>query len=300
MTITAPSPRATERIAAAMTVLMCRPTHFTVTYRINPWMDPESPTDTDRAVAQWEILRETYKGLGFNVREIAPIEGLPDMVFAANGGLVIDDVAYTASFHFPQRQPEGPAYGAWFAAAGLKVSRAQFVNEGEGDFLPIGDVILAGHGFRTDTASHGEASRVFGREVVALELVRPEFYHLDTALTILDRRPGSEHIAYLPGAFSEASLSELRRRFPDAIEVSEEDAAVFGLNAVSDGLHVITAAAATGFHAQLRDHGYTPIGVDLTELLLGGGGVKCCTLELRSAFELPSALELPGAPGKEL
>jgi len=233
-------------------VPLCRPTHFTVTYRINPWMDPESPTDTDRAVAQWEILRETYKDLGFDVREIAPIEGLPDMVFAANGVLVIDDVAYTASFHFPQRQPEGPAYGTWF-----------------------------------------EASQVFGREVVALELVRPEYYHLDTALTILDRRPGSEHIAYLPGAFSEATLSELRRRFPDAIEVSEEDAAVFGLNAVSDGLHVITAAAATGFHAQLRDHGYTPIGVDLTELLLGGGGAKCCTLELRSA------LEPTGAPGKE-
>lgn len=283
MTITAPSPRTTERVPIAMTVLMCRPTHFNVTYRINPWMDPDSPTDTGRAVAQWERLRETYRGLGFDVREIAPIEGLPDMVFAANGGLVIDDVAYTASFHFPQRQPEGPAYGTWFESAGLTVHRAQFVNEGEGDFLPIGDVILAGHGFRTDTASHDEAARVFGREVVALELVRPEFYHLDTALTILDRRPGFEHIAYLPGAFSEASLSTLRSRFPDAIEVSEEDAAVFGLNAVSDGLHVITAAAATGFHAQLRDHGYTPIGVDLTELLLGGGGVKCCTLELRSA-----------------
>ena len=116
---------------------------------------------------------------------------------------------------------------------------------------------------------------------MALELVRPEYYHLDTALTVLDRTPGAEHIAYLPGAFSESSLAILRRRFPDAIEVSEEDAAVFGLNAVSDNLHVITAAAATGFHAQLRDAGYEPIGVDLSELLLGGGGVKCCTLELR-------------------
>ncbi len=283
MTITAPSQRGTERIAQAMTVLMCRPTHFTVSYRINPWMDPSSPTNTGRAVAQWEHLRETYRALGFAVREISPIAGLPDMVFAANGGLVIDDIAYTASFHFPQRQPERPAYGAWFASAGLTVHWSQFVNEGEGDFLPIGDVILAGHGFRTDTASHDEAASVFGREVLSLQLVRPEFYHLDTALTILDRRPGHEHIAYLPGAFSEESLAELRRRFPDAIEVSEEDAVVFGLNAVSDGLHVITAAAATGFHDQLRDHGYTPIGVDLTELLLGGGGAKCCTLEVRSA-----------------
>jgi len=280
MTITAPSQRAT-RVATPLSILMCRPSHFTVTYRINPWMNPDSPTDTPRAVAQWEALRDVYVALGFHVHEIDPIHGLPDMVFAANGGLVIDGVAYTASFHYPQRQPEGPAYANWLGGAGYDVRHASVVNEGEGDFLTIGDVILAGHGFRTDPASHDEAARVFGREVVALRLTRPEFYHLDTALAVLDDRLGHEHVAYLPSAFDADSLSELRRRFPDAIEVAEEDAAVFGLNAVSDGLHVITAALAKGFHAQLREHGYEPIGVDLSELLLGGGGVKCCTLALR-------------------
>lgn len=280
MTITAPSPRAT-RLATPLTVLMCRPSHFTVAYRINPWMDPNSPTDTALAVAQWERLRATYVGLGFDVHEIAPIDGLPDMVFAANGGLVIEGIAYTASFHYPQRQPEGPAYANWLAEAGYDVRHASVVNEGEGDFLAIGDVILAGHGFRTNPASHDEAAEVFGREVIALRLVRPEFYHLDTALAVLDDRPGHEHVAYLPGAFDAASLAVLRDRFPGAIEVSEEDAAAFGLNAVSDGLHVVTAERATGFHEQLREHGYQPIGVDLTELLLGGGGAKCCTLALR-------------------
>ncbi len=280
MTITAPSQRAT-RVATPLTILMCRPSHFTVTYRINPWMNPDSPTDTARAVAQWESLRDVYEDLGFDVHQIDPIDGLPDMVFAANGGLVIDGVAYTASFHYPQRQPEGPAYATWLNHAGYDVRHASVVNEGEGDFLAIGDVILAGHGFRTDPASHDEASAVFGREVVALRLTRPEFYHLDTALAVLDDRPGHEHVAYLPGAFDAASLEELHSRFPDAIEVSEEDAAVFGLNAVSDGLHVVTADRATGFQAQLREHGYEPIGVDLSELLLGGGGAKCCTLALR-------------------
>jgi len=282
MTITAPSQRAT-RVATPLTVLMCRPSHFTVSYRINPWMNPDSPTDTQRAVSQWEALRDAYELLGFEVHEIDPIDGLPDMVFAANGGLVIDGVAYTASFHYPQRQPEGPAYATWLEGAGYDVRYSSVVNEGEGDFLAVGDVILAGHGFRTDPASHDEASGVFGREVIALRLVRPEFYHLDTALAVLDGRVGREHVAYLPGAFDADSLSLLRDRFPDAIEVSEEDAAVFGLNAVSDGLHVITAERATGFHAQLREHGYEPIGVDLSELLLGGGGVKCCTLALRGS-----------------
>ena len=63
--------------------------------------------------------------------------------------------------------------------------------------------------------------------------------------------------------------------------VIQEDAAVLGLNSYSDGLNVVIAARAKGFEQQLREAGYRPIGVDLSELLLGGGGVKCCTLELR-------------------
>lgn len=282
MTLTAPAVRH-NRVATPLTVLMCPPAHFTVSYRINPWMNPQDPTDTLRAVAQWTRLRDVFRDLGFEVREIEPIPGLPDMVYAANGGLVIDSIAYPANFHYPERQPEGPAYAAWLASQGYEVREARAVNEGEGDLLPVGDVILAGHGFRTSLDSHRELADVYGREVVSLRLVTPEFYHLDTALAVLDDRPGHEHIAYLPEAFDAPSLAELRGRYPDAIEVAKADADVFGLNTVSDGLHVITAAAATGFQAQLRAAGYQPIGVDLTELLLGGGGAKCCTLVLRES-----------------
>ena len=56
---------------------------------------------------------------------------------------------------------------------------------------------------------------------------------------------------------------------------------MLGLNAVSDGLHVVLPAAAKGLAAQLADHGFEPIGVDTSELLKGGGGPKCCSLELR-------------------
>ena len=69
---------------------------------------------------------------------------------------------------------------------------------------------------------------------------------------------------------------------PDAIEVTSADAYVLGLNAVSDGQHVVLPEAATGFAAQLTAAGFDPIGVDLSELLKGGGSVKCCTLEVYS------------------
>ena len=283
MTMTQTTAETPASAAVRPSVLMCRPDHFTVSYRINPWMFPQQPTDTALAVRQWEVLYRTYLDLGFDVHLIDPIVGLPDMVYAANGGFVLDGIAYGASFTHPERQPEGPAYLKWFADAGFDARVPESVNEGEGDFLLVGDRILAGTGFRSATASHEEIGRIYGREVVSLNLVNPSFYHLDTAVAVLDARPDADRpqIAYLPSAFDEASLEILRDLFPDAILATEEDAAVLGLNSFSDGQNVVIASRATTFAAQLREAGYTPIGVDLSELLRGGGGVKCCTLELR-------------------
>jgi N-dimethylarginine dimethylaminohydrolase len=284
MTMTDASPVAPQRHASQRSVLMCRPEYFTVSYRINPWMHPEDPTDTSLAVTQWEVLYRTYLDLGFDVQLVDPIRGLPDMVYAANGGFVLDNIAYGASFTYPERQPEGPAYMEWFGANGYQVRVPENVNEGEGDFLLVGDVILAGMGFRTASTSHEELARIFGRPVITLNLVNPSFYHLDTAVAVLDPSPAAgeaANIAYLPSAFDEPSLAILRERYPNAIIVTEEDAAILGLNSYSDGYNVVIASRAKDFERQLRERGYNPIGVDLSELLLGGGGVKCCTLELR-------------------
>ena len=256
---------------------MCRPEHFTVSYRINPWMHPEDPTSTATAVAQWDVLYRTYLELGFDVQLIDPVEGLPDMVYAANGGFVLDGKAYGASFTYAERQPEGPAYMDWFRENGFDVRVPENINEGEGDFLLVGERILAGTGFRSASNSHEEIAGIFGREVVTLNLINPSFYHLDTAIAVLD----DTNIAYLESAFDEESLTKLRALYPDAIIATEEDAAVLGLNSYSDGYNVVIASRAKDFERQLRERGYNPIGVDLSELLLGGGGVKCCTLELR-------------------
>ncbi len=279
---------APERRQHLRRYLMCRPEFFTVSYKINPWMEPSVPTDTALAVRQWQVLYDTYIALGHEVELIDPIEGLPDMVYTANGGFLIDNVAYGAKFRFQERVPEGPAFMEWFAANGFDVREPVEVNEGEGDFLLVGNTILAGTGFRSTGDSHREAAEVFGREVVSLNLVNPNFYHLDTAISVLDPVEGVErggperaNIAYLPEAFDDASRSELERRYPDAILVSSEDGAVFGLNSASDGRNVIISPRAKGFERQLRERGYTPVLVDLSELLLGGGGIKCCTLELR-------------------
>lgn len=258
--------------------LMCRPTYFAVQYRINPWMDPSAPYDTDLAINQWAALRDTYLDLGHTVQEIEPLPGQPDMVFAANGATVVDGMVLGAQFRDPERADEAPAFSGWFEAAGFPVFDPKHTNEGEGDLLPVGDMILAGTGFRTAHAAHARAQEVFGRPVITLQLVDPRFYHLDTALCILD----DQTVAYLPEAFSAGSLAVLRRLFPDAVLATLADAEVLGLNAVSDGHHVILPVQATHLADALRQRGYQTIGVDVSELRKAGGGPKCCTLEVRA------------------
>ena len=265
------------RVAQKKSVLMCRPEYFTVSYRINPWMFPENPTDQDLAMSQWLSLYETYQRLGIDVDLIDPIEGLPDMVYAANGGFVLDGIAYGAKFRHAERAAEGPAYLAHLANRGFDAHEAVEVNEGEGDFLLVGDVILAAHGFRSEGGSHEELATLFGRPVISLTLINPSYYHLDTALAVLD----DDTIAYLPTAFDAESNRVLQERYPDAIIANEEDAAVLGLNLYSDGKNVVMAEQATTLRRDIESRGFVTHGVNLSELLLGGGGVKCCTLELR-------------------
>jgi N-dimethylarginine dimethylaminohydrolase len=258
--------------------LMCRPTHFAVTYRINPWMDPTAPYDSALAISQWENLRQAFLGLGHTVELIDPLPGLPDMVFAANGGTVVDGRVLGVQFRDAERADEAPAYASWFRERGFEVREPKHTNEGEGDILLAGDVLLAGTGFRTAHASHAETQEFLQRPVITLQLVDPAYYHLDTALCVLDERT----IAYLPQAFSPGSQSVLRQLFPNAIIATPEDAAVLGLNAVSDGETVVLPEQATHLAGALRAAGYKTIGVDLSELRKAGGGPKCCTLEVRA------------------
>ncbi|ONI82798.1 amidinotransferase [Saccharothrix sp. ALI-22-I] len=257
---------------------MCPPAYFTVEYSINPWMDPTQPISTSLAMEQWTALKETYERLGHKVDVIDPEPGLPDMVFAANSGTVIDGQVLGSRFRAPQRAAEADHFRRWFLANGYRsVVMPSRTNEAEGDFVWTGKYLLAGTGFRTDPQAHSEAQEVLGVPVISLHLTDPRYYHLDVALFVL----ADDLIAYYPDAFSPGTRQVLRRLFPNAITTTAEDAACLGLNAVSDGRHVILPLEATALADQVARHGFEPVFVDISELRKSGGGPKCCTMELR-------------------
>jgi len=267
--------------------LMCPPAYFDVAYSINPWMDPAGQVDRVLAVRQWSGLVEAYRATGHRVDLLEPRPDLPDMVFAGNGATVVDGHMLPARFANPQREAETALHAEWHRRNGIlygggSVSQPSAVNEAEGDFAVLSKRILGGFGFRTTPEAHHELASLTGREVISLELVDPRLFHLDLALAVLDDE--RDHIAYYPHAFSQPSRRLLAELFPDALIANEHDAYSFGLNVVSDGLHVFVPSGARQLREELAAGGYWPISVDLSELIKGGGSVKCCTQEIRPSL----------------
>ncbi|MDC2959992.1 dimethylargininase [Streptomyces sp. NPDC085900] len=267
-----------SRVPRRRRYLVCEPRHFAVQYAINPWMQPDVRVDVDLAHQQWQALIGAYRAHGHDVDTVEPAPGLPDMVFAANSAVVVDGRVFGSLFHAPERRPESTHYDTWFKTAGFDVHRPGSVCEGEGDLVWTGRYMLAGHGFRTTREAHREVQEFFGHPVISLTLVDPRFYHLDTALFVLD----DDNVSYYPEAFSPGSREVLARLFPNAVLATLDDALAFGLNSVSDGRHVFIAPQAEALTTALADRGYVPVPVDLSEFRKAGGGIKCCTQEIRS------------------
>jgi N-dimethylarginine dimethylaminohydrolase len=207
---------------------------------------------------------------------VDPDPDLPDMVFAANGGLVIGDRALVARFRYPERGGEAARFRAAFEAMGVEhVREARFVNEGEGDFRVVADRILAGTGPRSEPRAAAEVAEFFERPVVPLTLVDPRLYHLDTALAVLEPTT----LLYWPGAFDPASREWLAEHYPDAVLAEEPDAAALAVNLVSDGRTVIMAPGHDRLAEQIRARGFAVAELATDELRKAGGGAKCCVLE---------------------
>jgi len=258
---------------------MCAPKFFDIEYEINPWMHTDNPVDQTLAAKQWNELYDTYANkLNWDVSLIDPVNGLPDMVFTANGALVHGKKVVLPTFRQPDRQPETAKFEAWFRSNGYsEIYTPKYDFEGEGDALFWNDILFAGFPWRSDKPCHAEIADFLGVRVVSLQLTDPRFYHLDTALTIVNNTT----IAVFPKAFSADSLKILGEIVPNVIEATDEDAIAYGLNSVSDGSRIAIPKGAINLQQQYRERNMEVFPVPISEFQKSGGGVKCLTLFLQ-------------------
>lgn len=257
---------------------MCPPDFYGIHYEINPWMNRERQANHDVSVSQWNALRHCLRTAGAEIELLSPVDGLPDLVFTANAGLVHRDRVILSRFRHPQRAGEEPHDEAWFEGRGFLVEQIPEPHyfEGAGDALFCGDTLFCGYRMRSDASAHQQVGEMLGCRVIPLELVDPYYYHLDTCFCPL--RPDAA--IYYPGAFDTYGRKALRDWVPTLIEAPEEEARSFACNAVVIGDVVVTNVGCPRLHARLAAAGYSPQSTDLSEFVKAGGSAKCLTLRL--------------------
>ena len=284
-------------------LLLTDPTHFEVSYTINPWMRPY--TWAENPVGHLAAARHSFQSLAAALTaagarlEIMPgVAGLPDMVFPANAAIVLDRLALLSRFRHPERQGEEPHFQAYFRVLmergfildEVALLPPNWFQEGAGDCIwdSSRGRFWAGYGQRSTRQAAGEVSAFFGRETTALELVSPRFYHLDVCFCPLS---GGE-IFYYPPAFSAASLAKIHDVVApeDLIEATDEDAARFNVNAVNIDDRLVMASASPDLVARLAERGYRVSQVDLLPFIMSGGGAYCMALRLDNRSAEASAL----------
>jgi N-dimethylarginine dimethylaminohydrolase len=271
-----------QRVEPA-SVLVCEPTYFEVKDAKNPHMEGNiNAVDRDLAIAQWNELKKTYEGLGFPVHVLPAQKGLEDMVFAANQVLpgldargpyvILSEMVHTS------RRLEVPYYSQWFQGHGYRVMKLshdalppRFEGQGDACWHPYRELLYVGYGFRTEEAALEPLSEVTGMPVIKLKLVGPRFYHLDTSLCALDENTAMVY----PPAFEPEGMKMIRHFFTNIIEVCDQDALNFAVNAAVMQRHVILQRGSAQTCRQLRDAGFTPIEVETGEFIKSGGSVYC-------------------------
>ncbi len=285
-------PRALLRDAAAGpsapqrgAILMCAPDYFGVDYIINPWMENQvGEASQPRARAQWENLRSKIAAHS-DIASVPPTPGLPDMVFTANAGLAIGDTAVVSRFRAKERRLEEPLFCEWFEAQGYSIAHwpEHVPFEGAGDALldHARGVVWCGYGWRSGEEAPKHLEKIFGWRTIALKLVDPRFYHLDTCFCPLS----GGWLMYYPAAFDVASQEAIRAIVPaeKRIEVGQKDALSFACNAAEVAGRIFLNACSDDLRSRLIDAGFTPVVTPLSEFMKAGGAAKCLTLRLPGA-----------------
>lgn len=274
------TPAEVEALAWGNHYLMCPPDYFGVFYEINPWMHTDVSPDPDLAQKQWHNLVANLRQAGATVQTMEAVQGLPDIVFTANAGLVDGKRFIPSAFKYPERRPEVLYDNAWFRAHDFEVtafsSDANLYFEGCGDAFIVRNHLVAGYGFRTQLAAHQALAQTLGVDVYSIKLIDERLYHLDISFCPLDDR----HAIIAPDVWDRASCEGLKRLVPEPLVLELDEALQFCANSVVVGKTVIMPHCTTRVERILHKWGYAVCVSPVTEFLKAGGGVRCLTLAL--------------------
>jgi N-dimethylarginine dimethylaminohydrolase len=280
--------------------LAVRPDHFRVDYAINPFMDPGDQPDPVRALEQWQGLVAAVRAAGAEVEVLEQRTDSPDMVYAMNLGLVVNEPGrrrvLLSHMRYEQRRREVLSAQPWFERHGFATTYVGRDGVGPhleaGDAFAFGDALVVGHGPRTEELALKHLATELDVRVRGLRLTHPGMYHLDLAFCPLD----ATRAMVCPAAFDDASAAAALALVPEPLVLTEEEALTFCANAVVVGRTVLAPACPDRVRARLEGWGFEVVLLELGELHKGGGSARCLT----NPLDVLRGRDLPEVPGGEV
>lgn len=248
---------------------------YRIVWTINPHMIVGG-VDPQRAVVQHAALIRTVRALGAEVVTVPFVHGAFDSVFAKDNAVYRNSAGSTSALlatpRYAERQIEQPVRASDLTRKGIHVERVDAELEG-GDVIVLpGRCAFLGHGFRSRRDSVHELERYLRLPAIALELVDPALYHLDTAFAVL--ADGTMFVC--DDAITEASRRDLRALQLGAVHAVGRDAALrFALNVVEVGDAIVTGTACAATRALFESCGKRVIYTPLDEFQRAGGSAAC-------------------------
>jgi len=232
---------------------------------------PRAPVDVDLARRQHADYRAALEATGWRVVEVEPADDCPDGVFVEDTLVVGGDLAVVTRPGAAERRRETEGAERAARALGLDVARIEEPGTLDGgDVLQVGDTVYVGRGGRTNFAGVDQLRYILaptGRRVVAVAL--RGVLHLKSAVTAL---PDGVLLA-LPHHLDLAAL-------PPVLPV-EEEAGCHVLPLDDD--RVLIAASAPRTADLVRELGFTPVVVDISEYEKREGCVTCLNVLIPAA-----------------
>jgi N-dimethylarginine dimethylaminohydrolase len=271
-----------DEYSTLKTVILCPPKHFEIRTPINAtqvkWHDMGRGPDPVKSLQQYDTLKSALRNEGVEVWEILPSAEHTYQVFTRDVGVISNLGAMVGRFKFDPRKGELEPFLRVLDQNDIQVCHR--VEDGAvfegGDFMFINqNEALVGVGDRTNEKGFKELNAGLPSMTLYPIQLPKDFLHLDVVLNIISPNIA---LAYLP-ALSDESRSLLKSQQFEIIDVSKEEQETMATNVLVIGNNrILSASCNKKTNEKIRNKGFEIMEFDMSEIVKGGGGIRCMTL----------------------
>jgi len=259
-------------------VILCQPQYMTIREVINETQEhfKNEGIHIERALAQHAELVKTLEANDIEVILLPYHKKYPEQVFTRDIGFTLGQTIFVAKMATDVRAGEEDVLKQWLEDE--QISYYNLVEERieGGDVVIDRETIYVGLSNRTEKKAVEHLQRLLSRFQVIPIAFKEKYLHLDCIFNVV-----SPEVALVyPNALTKKDIDFFASRY-NLIEVSEEEQFQLGTNVLSIGNNrILSLPVNQKVNAQLRNHGFHVIEVDITEIIKSGGSFRCCTLPI--------------------